>query len=212
MFPLPKKRSRSSNRWLERQRNDPYVQRAQAEGYRSRAAYKLLELQDKDQLLKPGQRVVDLGAAPGGWCQIAKPIVGHKGRVIGLDLLDFDPIEGVETLVGDFREDACLNALRDRLNGEPLDLVLSDMAPNVTGMRAVDQPRSMLLVEMALEFACETLKPGGSLVVKAFHGEGFDQLVKTMRQDFDRVVSRKPKASRPQSRETYLVAKGRRVG
>ncbi len=205
------KRKASSRRWLDRHVNDPYVQRAQVDGYRSRAAYKLLEIQERDAILRRGMRVVDLGAAPGGWLQVAAALVGRKGLVVGLDLLPIDPIEGVELLQGDFREDPVLSSLSAQLEGEALDLVLSDMAPNVTGMKAVDQPRSIYLVELALEFALSTLKPGGGMVVKTFHGEGFDELVKTTRQHFERVVSRKPNASRPQSRETYLVAKGLRV-
>ena len=204
-------RSKSSRRWLDRHVTDIYVQRAQAEGYRSRAAYKLLELQERDGLMRPGMRVVDLGAAPGGWSQIAARLVGPKGRVVALDLLPIDPIDGVEIITGDFREDAVLARLTDLLQAQPLDLVLSDMAPNVSGMKVVDQPRSIYLNELALEFACSTLKPGGALAVKTFHGEGFDALVATVRRHFDRVHSRKPKASRPQSRETYLVAKGFRV-
>jgi 23S rRNA (uridine2552-2'-O)-methyltransferase len=204
-------RSKSSRRWLDRHVGDEYVQRARAEGYRSRAAYKLLELQQRDQLLRPGMRVVDLGAAPGGWSQVAAQAVGGSGRVVALDLLAMKPIEGVDFIQGDFREQAVLAQLNALLGGEPLDLVLSDMAPNVSGMKVVDQPRSIYLAELALELALTALKPGGSLVVKAFHGAGFDELVKLMRQHFERVVSRKPKASRPQSREDYLVAKGFRV-
>ncbi len=163
-------------------------------------------------LLRRGMRVVDLGAAPGGWSQVAATLLGRKGRIIALDLLPIEPLEGVEVMQGDFRDDEVLANLSALLGGEALDLVLSDMAPNVSGMKAVDQPRSIYLVELALDFALETLKPGGVLVVKAFHGEGFDELVKSMRRHFQRVVSRKPNASRPQSRETYLVAKGLRVG
>ena len=206
------KRKASSRRWLDRHVNDTYVQRAQVDGYRSRAAYKLLELQERDALLRRGMRVVDLGAAPGGWSQVAAPLLGRKGRIIALDLLPIEPLEGVEVIQGDFRDDEVLANLSALLDGDALDLVLSDMAPNVSGMKAVDQPRSIYLVELALDFALETLKPGGALVVKAFHGEGFDELVKSMRRHFQRVVSRKPNASRPQSRETYLVAKGLRVG
>ena len=208
---MPKSKG-SSRRWLDRHVNDAYVQRAQKDGYRSRAAYKLLELQERDRLMRPGLRVVDLGAAPGGWSQVAASLVGRKGRVIALDLILFDPISGVEIIEGDFREDSVLGQLSELLAGEPLDLVLSDMAPNISGMKAVDQPRSIYLAELALDFALSTLKPDGAMVVKAFHGEGFDELVKTMRQHFERVVSRKPKASRPESRETYLVVKGARGG
>jgi 23S rRNA (uridine2552-2'-O)-methyltransferase len=201
------KRNGNSRRWLDRHVHDAYVQRARKDGYRSRAAYKLLELQERDRLLRPGLRVVDLGAAPGGWSQVAASLVGRKGRVVALDLIAFDPIVGVEIMIGDFREDKVLEGLSELLAGEPLDLVLSDMAPNLSGMKAVDQPRSIYLAELALDFALSMLKPKGAMAIKAFHGEGFDQLVKTARQHFEQVVSRKPKASRPESRETYLVAK-----
>ena len=203
---------KSSRRWLDRHVNDPDVQRAQREGYRSRAAYKLLELQEKDQLIRRGMRVVDLGAAPGGWSQAAVRLVGPRGRVIAMDLLPMEAVDGVEFLQGDFREDADFARLEALLGGEPVDLVLSDMAPNVSGMKAVDQPRMMYLVELAAEFAGRVLKPGGGLVVKAFQGEGFDGVVKALRADYQRVVTRKPAASRSESKEVYLVAKGRRVG
>ena len=209
---MSKSRSKSSRRWLDRHVSDDYVQRARAEGYRSRSAYKLVELQQRDQLLRPGMHVVDLGAAPGGWSQVAVRLVGGSGRVVALDLLGMEPIEGVDFIQGDFREDEILAQLSALLGGEPLDLVLSDMAPNVSGMKLVDQPRSIYLAELAHEFALSTLKPGGSLVVKVFHGVGFDELVKLIRNRFVRVVSRKPKASRPQSREVYLVAIWFRVG
>lgn len=192
--------------------NDPYVQRAQADGYRSRAAYKLLELQDRDRLLRPGLRVVDLGAAPGGWSQVAAAAVGRGGRVVALDVIPLDPIDGVDIIEGDFREDDVLRQLTETLGRESLDLVLSDMAPNLSGMKAVDQPRSIYLAELALDFALLRLNRGGAMAVKVYHGEGFDDLVRTMRRHFERVVSRKPKASRSESRETYLVAKGARVG
>jgi len=206
------KRKGSSRRWLDRHEDDLYVQRARAEGYRSRAAYKLLELQERDRLMRPGCIVVDLGAAPGGWSQVAAQLVGRRGRVLALDLLAMEPVDGVEVLQGDFREDAVLARLESLLGDTQVDLVLSDMAPNVSGMRAVDQPRAMYLVELALDFALRTLKPGGGLVVKAFHGEGFDGFVRGLRSHFAQVTSRKPRASRPASREVYLVAKGRRVG
>lgn len=206
------KRKRSSRRWLDRHVNDPYVQRAQADGYRSRAAYKLLELQDRDRLLRPGLRVVDLGAAPGGWSQVAAAAVGRGGRVVALDVIPLDPIDGVDIIEGDFREDDVLRQLTETLGRESLDLVLSDMAPNLSGMKAVDQPRSIYLAELALDFALLRLNRGGAMAVKVYHGEGFDDLVRTMRRHFERVVSRKPKASRSESRETYLVAKGARVG
>ena len=186
--------------------NDEFVKRSQREGYRSRAVYKLLEIQEKDHLIKPGQTVVDLGAAPGGWSQVAEKLVGDKGRVVALDILPMDSIAGVDFIQGDFREEEPLQQLRELLGDSPVDLVISDMAPNVTGMNAVDQPRSMYLCELALEFAREVLKPGGTFVVKVFQGEGFDEYIRELRSSFKRVVTRKPKASRPQSREVYLVA------
>ncbi|MCG8427347.1 MAG: 23S rRNA (uridine(2552)-2'-O)-methyltransferase RlmE [Chromatiales bacterium] len=199
-------KSKSSRRWLDRHVNDEYVKRSLREGYRSRAVYKLLEIQEKDRLLKPGQTVVDLGAAPGGWSQVAEKIVGDKGRVVALDILPMDSIAGVDFIQGDFREEEPLQQLRILLDGQPVDLVISDMAPNITGMNAVDQPRAMYLCELALEFAREVLKPGGSFVVKVFQGEGFDDYIRELRSSFKRVVTRKPKASRPKSREVYLVA------
>jgi len=200
------KRSKSSRQWLDRHFNDDYVKRAQKAGYRSRAAYKLLEIQQRDRLIRPGMRVVDLGAAPGGWSQVARDLVGEQGEVVALDLLEMEPIAGVSFIQGDFREPGPLQALRGCLGGEPVDLVISDMAPNITGMASVDQPRSIYLCELALEFARERLRPGGGLLMKVFQGEGFDNLLKEMRGSFTRVVSRKPKASRPKSREIYLVA------
>lgn len=195
---------------MQRHVNDEYVKRAQREGYRSRASFKLLELQEKDRFLKPGQVVVDLGAAPGGWSQIAAQIVGAKGAVIAIDLLEMDPLTGVDFIQGDFREDDALHALRDVLNNRPVDVVISDMAPNVSGVNAVDQPRAMYLCELALAFAEETLKPGGTLVTKVFHGTGFDDYMREARQHFAKVLTRKPKASRPKSREVYMVATGKR--
>jgi len=200
------KKSKSSRQWLDRHFNDEYVKRAQREGYRSRAAYKLMEIQQRDRLLKPGQTVVDLGAAPGGWSQMARHIVGTKGRVVALDMLPMEPLPDVDFIEGDFREAAVLQALRNRLQDDVVDLVISDMAPNVSGMSAVDQPRSIYLCELALEFARELLRPGGSLLVKVFQGEGFDQYYKELRSSFEKVVTRKPKASRPKSREVYLLA------
>lgn len=191
---------------MQRHVNDPYVQRAQRDGYRSRAVYKLLEIQRKDHLIKPGMRVVDLGAAPGGWSQLADQLVGTNGQVIALDILPMTPIPGVICLEGDFREQPVLQRLHEALGGHAADVVISDMAPNVTGVNAVDQPRSMYLCELALQFARESLRPGGSLVVKVFQGEGFDGFVRELRSSFRRVVTRKPPASRTQSREVYLVA------
>lgn len=208
---MPKRRN-SSNQWLDRHFNDAYVQRARADGYRSRAAYKLLELQERHRLLSGGMRVVDLGAAPGGWSQVAVPLVGRHGRVVALDILTIEPFKGLEIVQGDFRDDAVCRRLSAILAGETLDLVLSDMAPNLSGIPAVDQTRAISLCELALEFTQATLKPGGVLVVKSFHGEGFGSFLSNVRSRFERVVSRKPKASRPESREIYLVAKGYRTG
>ncbi len=201
-------RSKSSRRWLDRQASDPYVRRARQEGYRSRAVYKLLEIQERDAILGRGMRVVDLGAAPGGWSQVASRLVGPGGRVVALDLLEMEPLPGVTFLQGDFREEVVLDRLCEVLGPEPLDLVLSDMAPNVTGTAAVDQPRAVYMAELALAFARERLKPGGTLVVKAFHGGGFDGLLRELRLTYTRVASRKPSASRAESREQYLVSKG----
>ena len=199
-------RSKTSQKWLDRHVNDDYVKRSVKEGYRSRAVYKLLELNDKSQFLKKGQTIVDLGAAPGGWLQVASKIAGEKGLVIGLDLLPIDPIVDVVTIEGDFREESVLKKLENTLNGQKIDVVLSDMAPNLSGVTAVDQPRAMYLCELALDFALEHLKPGGWLVVKVFQGEGFEAFLKQVRQHFSNVSMKKPKASRPKSREMYLVA------
>jgi len=179
---------------------------AQKEGYRSRAVYKLLEIQERDHILKPGQTVVDLGAAPGGWSQAAKRIVGAKGKVVALDILPMDPLDEVDFIQGDFREEGPLDELKAVLDGRPVDLVISDMAPNVSGMNAVDQPRAMYLCELALDLAKQVLVPGGGFVVKVFQGEGFDQYLSELRGCFQKVVARKPKASRSRSREVYLVA------
>jgi 23S rRNA (uridine2552-2'-O)-methyltransferase len=201
-------KSKSSRRWLDRHFNDPYVKRAQQEGYRSRAAFKLLEIQDKDRLFRTGITAVDLGAAPGGWSQVAHRLVGAGGRVLALDILPMDPIPGVTFLLGDFREDALVHRLHAALGGAPVDLVLSDMAPNVSGVAAVDQPRSVYLCELALDLARKVLKPRGALVVKAFQGEGFDAYLRQVRAAFAQVLIRKPDASRRENREVYLVAKG----
>lgn len=197
----------SSDRWLRRQRRDPYVTRSRDDGYRSRAVYKLQQLDAVEKLLRPGMVVVDLGAAPGGFSQYAAQRVGTKGRVVAIDLLPIDPIAGVDILQGDFSTDAVLGALRASLSERGVDLVISDMAPNITGNSAVDQPRGMLLAEMALEFARDQLKPGGDLVVKLFQGEGFEAFVAEARRSFRRVRLRKPAASRSTSREMYLLAR-----
>lgn len=204
--------TKSSRRWLERQFRDPYVKRAQVAGLRSRAAYKLLEIQEKDRLIRPGMGVLDLGAAPGSWSQIAARLVGPEGRVYALDLLEVEPIAGVTVLKGDFRDDAVLAELRMLLTGSPIHVILSDMAPNLSGAAAVDQPRAIYLAELALDLAGELLQPGGALLVKVFQGAGFDPFLRQLRGEFDQVSIRKPKASRPQSREVYLVGKGSRGG
>jgi 23S rRNA (uridine2552-2'-O)-methyltransferase len=204
-------RTKSSGRWLDRQRRDPYVKQAQKEGYRSRAAYKLAELDERDHLLRPGMTVVDLGAAPGGWSQYARRRVGEAGRVIALDVLPMEAIAGVEFLHGDFTENEVLSLLERQLQGRKADLVISDMAPNISGVAASDQARSVYLAELALEFADKHLKPGGNLVLKTFQGEGFPELLKAMQARFARVQTRKPKASRAESREIYLLGKGLRA-
>ena len=206
------KKTSSSKAWLREHRNDPYVQQAQREGYRSRACYKLLEIQEKDRLLKPGMTVLDLGSAPGGWSQVAVQLVGHHGRVVASDILPMDSIAGVEFVLGDFTEDAVFDQVLEALGGAPVDVVISDMAPNMSGVNAVDQPRSMYLVELALDMARQVLAPGGSFVAKVFHGEGFDEIFRDSRELFGKVLTRKPKASRPRSREVYLVARDFRGG
>lgn len=201
----------SSARWKQRQASDPYVQRAQKEGWRSRAVYKLEEIDKKQRLFHNGSVVVDLGAAPGGWSQYAAQKVLPKGRIIALDLLEMESLEGVQFIQGDFTEDDALQQLRTALGEAKADLVMSDMAPNITGMRSVDQPRSMYLAELALDMAVQMLKPGGAFVTKVFMGEGFDELVKACRQHFDAVKVQKPAASRSESRETYIAARGFRL-
>ena len=191
---------------MQRHVNDEYVKRSKREGFRSRAAYKLLEIQEKDHVLKSGQVVVDLGAAPGGWSQVAAAQVGAAGAVIGFDILPIDPLPGVTLIQGDFREDRALQMLDDVLDGRPVDLVISDMAPNVSGVAAVDQPRAMYLCELALDFCDSRLREGGGFVCKVFQGEGFDIWIRTVKSRFGRAVTRKPKASRANSREVYLVA------
>jgi len=203
---MAKKKS-SSNAWLKEHRDDPYVQRAQREGYRSRACYKLLELQSKDKLIRPGMTVVDLGSAPGGWSQVAAELVGHNGRVIASDILHMDNLAGVEFVKGDFTEDAVFDQIVMAIGGSPVDIVVSDMAPNMSGMSAVDQPRSMYLVELALDMSRRVLAPGGVFVTKIFQGEGFDELLRDARSSFGSVLTRKPQASRARSKEVYLVAK-----
>lgn len=198
----------SSKAWLKEHFDDSYVQRAQRDGYRSRACYKLLEIHEKDRLFKPGMTVVDLGAAPGGWSQVAVKLVGENGRVIASDILPMGFLAGVDFVQGDFAEEEVLDRILQSINGVPVDLVISDMAPNMSGMTAVDQPRSMYLVELAAEMAKQVLKPKGTFLTKVFQGEGFETLVADTRQCFDAVLTRKPNASRARSREVFLLAKG----
>ncbi len=202
-------RSKSSQRWLKEHFSDPYVKKAQAEGLRSRAAYKLEELVERDRLLKPGMVVVDLGAAPGGWSQWVRQSMGDSGRVVALDILDMPSLAGVEFIQGDFREEDVLAQLEAMLNGQAVDLVLSDMAPNMSGVDAVDLPRAMYLAELAMEFADRHLRPGGAFLIKLFQGVGFDDYVRALRKRYARVVIRKPAASRKRSTEVYALAQGR---
>jgi 23S rRNA (uridine2552-2'-O)-methyltransferase len=205
-------RSKSSHRWLKSHFDDEYVKRAQREGYRSRAVFKLEELQRKDRILRPGMTIVDLGAAPGGWSQYARQLLGGQCRIIAMDLLAMEPLDGVEFLQGDFREEEVLDLLMETLGETPVDLVMSDMAPNISGMEAVDQPRSMYLAELAADFAARVLRQGGDLLFKAFQGEGFDDLITLLRSQYQQVKIRKPRASRPRSREVYVVARHYRAG
>ncbi len=203
-----KKRSASSTRWLNEHFKDRFVQQAQKKGLRSRAWFKLEEIQKSDKLFKPGITVVDLGAAPGGWSQYVASLIGNKGRIIACDLLPMDPIVGVDFLQGDFRDEAVLNALLERLGEEKVQVVMSDMAPNMSGQPAVDIPRAMYLVELALDMCKDVLAPNGSFIVKVFQGEGFEEYLKTVRSLFKTVKIRKPEASRARSREVYIVAMG----
>lgn len=205
-------RSKSSSRWLREHFDDVYVKKAQAEGLRSRAVYKLEELIERDRLLKPGISVVDLGAAPGGWSQLVRQRLGDQGKVFALDILPMQGIAGVDFLQGDFREEAVLAQLEARLEGQKVDLVLSDMAPNMSGVALADQIRSMDLAELALDFSRQWLKPGGSFLIKLFQGAGFDDYLRTLRANFSRVTMRKPKASRARSREVYALAVGLKTG
>lgn len=205
---MPKNKSKSSKQWLKEHFEDEYVLRSQKDGYRSRAIYKLIEIDEKDKLIKPGMTVIDLGAAPGGWSQYAASKVGKKGKVIALDILPMDTLDDVQFIEGDFREDDVLKRLMEAIGKDRADLVFSDMAPNISGMGVVDNPRAYYLAELALDLTQQALKPGGGLLVKLFQGEGFDGYLKRLRSAFSRVVIRKPKASRQRSREIYIVAKG----
>jgi 23S rRNA (uridine2552-2'-O)-methyltransferase len=204
-------RSKSSSRWLREHFNDPYVKKAQAEGLRSRAAYKLEELIQRDRLLKPGMVVVDLGAAPGGWSQLVRRELGDTGRVVALDILDMPPLAGVEFIHGDFREPGPLSQLEALLGGSEVDLVLSDMAPNMSGVDAVDQARSMYLAELARDFAQQHLKVGGNFLIKLFQGAEFDDYIRDLRKRYTQVKVRKPDASRSRSSEVYAFAAGKRA-
>jgi 23S rRNA (uridine2552-2'-O)-methyltransferase len=202
-----------SKAWVQRHIHDPYVKMAQQKGYRARAAFKLIEILDVEKLMRRGDVVVDLGATPGSWSQVARERLAGAGgvvdgRILALDMLPMEPVAGVEFILGDFREDAVLGQLRDALQGQPVDLVISDMAPNLSGVASADSARIAHVCELALEFACEHLGPEGALIVKVFHGSGFSQIVQSFKQRFTRVVERKPKASRDESAETYLVARG----
>ena len=203
-------RSKSSSAWLREHFSDPFVKKAQAEGMRSRAAYKLEELLARDRLLRPGMVVVDLGAAPGGWSQVARRMLGDNGTVIALDILAMPPIAGVDFILGDFREDEALSRLEEVVGARRVDLVLSDMAPNMSGMETVDQPRAMHLAELARNFADAHLKPEGAFLTKLFMGEGFDGFVRELRQRFTKVVIRKPEASRKRSTEVYALGVGKK--
>ncbi len=199
------KRTKTSKAWMQEHVNDPYVKLAQKDGYRARAAYKLIEIDDKDRLIKPGMVVVDLGSTPGSWSQVAIQRLKNNGRVIALDLLPMVGIPGVEFIQGDFREDEILEQLEEKLNGQQIDLVISDMAPNISGISSVDQPNAVYLTELAVDFSLKWLKPEGNFLVKVFVGSGFEEIVKIMRDSFEKVVTRKPKASRDRSTEVYLL-------
>ena len=202
------KRQKSRGRWLDNHVSDEYVQRARREGYRSRACYKLMEIDDKHQILRSGITVVDLGAAPGSWSQLAAKRIGPAGSIIAIDILDMVPMPGVKLIKGDFTADSTLENLMRHLSGEEVDLVISDMAPNLSGMREIDQPRAMYLAELALESASRMLRPGGALLVKCFEGEGITQFRQVLSRAFKQLFNMKPKASRPKSREIYMLARG----
>jgi 23S rRNA (uridine2552-2'-O)-methyltransferase len=200
-------RSKSSHRWLQEHVNDPYVKQAQKDGYRSRSSYKLIELNDKDRLIRPGMLIMDLGSAPGGWSQVAGKLVGEKGRVLATDILPMDSIKNVDFIQGDFTDEAVFNRILEALNGAKPDLIMSDIAPNLSGIDSADQGTSMYLVELVLDMVRRVLKPKGNFVVKVFQGAGSDAYLKDVRSSFERVSVRKPKSSRPRSREVYVVAR-----
>ncbi|HEY5138892.1 MAG TPA: 23S rRNA (uridine(2552)-2'-O)-methyltransferase RlmE [Methylococcales bacterium] len=201
-------RSKSSSRWMQEHFEDEYVKLAQTQGYRSRAVFKLKEIQDKDQLIKPGMNIIDLGAAPGGWSQFARQLIGKKNKLIALDILPMDTLEGVDFIQGDFCEEAVIDQLHAVLGGAPVNLVMSDMAPNMSGNKGVDQPRAIYLGELALDTAKTVLTKDGCFLVKLFQGEGFEAFHHEVQRYFAKVVIRKPKASRPRSNEVYILAKG----
>jgi 23S rRNA (uridine2552-2'-O)-methyltransferase len=201
-------RSKSSSTWMARHVSDPFVKKAQLDGYRSRSAYKLVELNEKDRLIRPGMRIMDLGSAPGGWSQVAGKLVGAKGRVLATDILPMEPIKNVDFIQGDFNDETVVAQLLDWLGGGKFDLIISDIAPNITGIDSADQASSMYFLELALDTVRKTLKPGAHFVAKMFQGSGSDQYVKELRTSFEKVVIRKPAASRAESREVYIVAKG----
>ncbi|MDD2092612.1 23S rRNA (uridine(2552)-2'-O)-methyltransferase RlmE [Pseudomonas guariconensis] len=201
-------RSKSSHNWLREHFNDPFVKQAQKDGYRSRASYKLLEIQEKDKLIRPGMSVIDLGAAPGGWSQVTSRLIGGQGRLIASDILEMDSIPDVTFIQGDFTQDEVLQQILEAVGDSHVDLVISDMAPNMSGTPAVDMPRAMFLCELALDLACRVLRPGGDFLIKIFQGEGFDQYLKDVRGRFDKVQMRKPSSSRDRSREQYLLGRG----
>lgn len=201
-------RSKSSGRWLKEHVNDPFVKQAQKDGYRSRASYKLLALNEKDKLIKPGMLVIDLGSAPGGWSQVASKLVGESGKLIASDILPMDALPDVDFIQGDFTEESVFNQIMTVIDDRPVDVVISDMAPNISGVAVADQASSIYLIELALDMAQQVLKPNGSFIAKAFQGEGYDAFVAQVREHFQNVLIRKPEASRARSREVYVVGKG----
>ncbi|MEZ0232892.1 MAG: 23S rRNA (uridine(2552)-2'-O)-methyltransferase RlmE [Methylophilaceae bacterium] len=205
------KRTRTSKGWMQEHLNDEFVKRAQRDGYRARAAYKLMEIDDKDKLIKPGMTIVDLGSTPGSWSQVAVQRLKGQGHIIALDLLEMAPIPGVDFIQGDFREEGVLAKLEEKLKGKKIDLVIADMAPNISGISSVDQPNAAYLTELALDFSLQWLKPGGNFLVKVFIGTGFEEIVRDMRGGFEKVVTRKPKASRDRSSEVYLLGMHRNL-
>jgi 23S rRNA (uridine2552-2'-O)-methyltransferase len=201
-------RTKSSSEWLRRHVNDPFVKQAQRDGYRSRSAYKLIELNEKDRLIRPGMKILDLGSAPGGWSQVAGKLVGAKGRVLATDILPMEPIKNVDFVQGDFNDEAVVAQLLEWIGGGRFDLIISDIAPNITGIDSADQASSMNFLELALDTVRKTLKPGATFVAKMFQGSGSDQYLKELRTSFEKVLTRKPAASRAESREVFIVAKG----